>query len=113
MMSLVAVIAVSLVGVVGLRLLARLTAVAADPFITEPWLSGHRPSEHAMSRYHVRWYTASIVFLAFDVEMLFMYPWAVVVSGLGPGAIVEMFGFLLMLLLAVMWARREGAFRWV
>ena len=53
-----------------------------------------------------------VVFLAFDVEMLFMYPWAIVVGHLGPGAVVEMFGFLLMLLLAVAWARREGAFRW-
>lgn len=113
MISLVVVLVTALVGVAGLRLFARLTAVTAEPFTTEPWLSGRRPSEHALSRYHARWYTASIVFLAFDVEMLFMYPWAVVVSGLGPGAIVEMFGFLLMLLLAVLWARREGAFRWV
>ena len=102
----------SLGAVWSLRLLARWTAVSASPFDVEPWLSGHRPSEHALSRFHARWYTASVVFLAFDVEMLFMYPWAVVVGRLGPGAVVEMFGFLLMLLLAVGWARREGAFRW-
>lgn len=113
MTPLVVVLALAVAVVLGLRLIARTTAVFPDPFITEPWLSGHRPTEHALSRYHVRWYTASIVFLAFDVEMLFMYPWAVVVGGLGPGAVVEMFGFLLMLLLAVVWARREGAFRWV
>ncbi len=103
---------VSLAAVATLRLLARWTAVSARPFDVEPWLSGHPPTEHALSRYHARWYTASVVFLAFDVEMLFMYPWAVVVGHLGPGAVVEMFGFLLMLLLAVAWARREGAFRW-
>lgn len=102
----------SLGAVWSLRLLARWTAVSTSPFDVEPWLSGHRPSEHALSRFHARWYTASVVFLAFDVEMLFMYPWAVVVGHLGPGAVVEMFGFLLMLLLAVGWARREGAFRW-
>ncbi len=103
---------VSLGGVGGLRLLARWTAVSPQPFEVEPWLSGHFPTEHALSRHHARWYTASVVFLAFDVEMLFMYPWALVVGHLGPGAVVEMFGFLLMLLLAVAWARREGAFRW-
>ena len=113
MTSLVMVLALAVAAVIGLRLVARSTAVAADPFVTEPWLSGHRPTEHALSRYHARWYTASIVFLAFDVEMLFMYPWAVVVGGLGAGAVVEMFGFLTMLLLAVLWARREGAFRWI
>ncbi len=106
------VLGLALVGVGGVRLVARWTAVSADPLVVEPWLSGHRPTEHALSRYHARWYTASVVFLAFDVEMLFMYPWAVVVGRLGPSAVIEMFGFLLMLLLAVGWARREGAFRW-
>lgn len=106
------VVVLSLGAVCLLRLVARWTAVSAQPFDVEPWLSGHRPCEHALSRYHARWYTASVVFLAFDVEMLFMYPWSVVVGRLGPGAVVEMFGFLLILLLAVAWARREGAFRW-
>jgi NADH-quinone oxidoreductase subunit A len=112
MPSLVALLVASLTSVMALRVLARSTSVSAIPFEVEPWLSGHRPIEHALSRYHARWYTASVVFLAFDVEMLFMYPWAIVVGHLGPGAVVEMFGFLLMLLLAVAWARREGAFRW-
>ncbi len=112
MTSLLLLLALTLAGLAGVRMLARGTALVADPFVVEPWLSGHRPSEHALSRYHARWYTASVVFLAFDVEMLFMYPWAVVVGRLGPSAVVEMFGFLLMLLLAVGWARREGAFRW-
>lgn len=102
----------SLLGVWSLRLLAAWSAVASKPFEVEPWLSGHPPTEHALSRYHARWYVASVVFLGFDVEMLFMYPWAVVVRDLGPGSVVEMFGFLAMLLLAVVWARREGAFRW-
>ncbi len=77
-----------------------------------PFLSGGEPAEHALSRYHVRWYTASVVFLGFDIEMLFMYPWAVVVADLGTAAVVEMFAFLGALLVAVLWARREGAFRW-
>ncbi len=112
MISLLFLLVVSLGSVVALRLMARSTAVLSQPFEVEPWLSGHSPTEHALSRYHARWYRASVVFLAFDVEMLFMYPWAMVVGHLGPGAVVEMFGFLLMLLLAVAWARREGVFRW-
>lgn len=80
--------------------------------IVLPVSSGHVPTQHALSRYHARWYAASVVFLAFDVEMLFMYPWAVVVADLGAGAVIEMFAFLGVLLAAVAWARREGAFRW-
>ncbi|MPZ66729.1 MAG: hypothetical protein GEU83_14865 [Pseudonocardiaceae bacterium] len=69
----------------------RATAVAADPLRAGPFLSGHRPSEHAVSRFHARWYALSLLFLAFDVEMLFMYPWAVVVAQVGVEAVVEMF----------------------
>ncbi len=54
-----------------------------------------------------------MLFLAFDVEMLFMYPWAVVVAEEGAGAVLEMFLFLGALLVAVFWAWREGALRWV
>ncbi len=78
-----------------------------------PYQSGWVPEAHALSRYHGGWYHATLLFLAFDVEMLFMYPWAVVVADLGASAVVEMFVFLGALLVAVAWAWREGALRWV
>jgi NADH-quinone oxidoreductase subunit A len=99
--------------VVAVRGIALLLAIEHHPIVTRPFLSGVEPTEHALSRYHVRWYTASVAFLAFDIEMLFMYPWAVVVADLGTAAVIEMFSFLGALLVAVLWARREGAFRWV
>lgn len=83
------------------------------PLVAGPFLSGWLPDAHALSRYHVRWYLVTVVFLAFDVEMLFMYPWAVVVAELGASAVTEMFVFLGALMVAVAWAWREGAFRWV
>jgi len=87
--------------------------VSGSPSLTRlPFQSGWLPQEHALSRYHVRWYAATLVFLAFDVEMLFMYPWAVVVAELGVSAIVEMFAFLAALFAAVVWAWREGVLRW-
>ncbi len=91
----------------------RLLAVSPDPLTALPYQSGWQPDEHALSRFHVRWYLATLLFLAFDVEMLFMYPWAVVVAELGTTAIVEMFLFLGALFVAVFWAWREGALRWV
>lgn len=91
----------------------RLLAVSPDPLTVLPYQSGWQPDEHALSRFHVRWYLATLLFLAFDVEMLFMYPWAVVVAELGTTAIVEMFLFLGALFVAVFWAWREGALRWV
>lgn len=105
--------AVALVLVALLYGLQRLVSVAPEPLTVLPFQSGWAPEEHALSRYHVRWYLATLVFLAFDIEMLFMYPWAVVVAELGATAVIEMFLFLSALFVAVAWAWREGALRWV
>jgi NADH-quinone oxidoreductase subunit A len=53
-----------------------------------------------------------MVFLAFDMEMVFMYPWALVVAEIGTTAVVEMFLFLAVLMAGVWYAWREGVFRW-
>ncbi|AZM49805.1 NADH-quinone oxidoreductase subunit I [Streptomyces sp. WAC 06738] len=77
-----------------------------------PFSGGLPPAEHAFSRFHVRWYPVTMIFLAFDMEMLFMYPWVRVVSEMGTPAVVEMFLFLGILFAAVVYAWREGALRW-
>ena len=112
---LVALLALGVTGALALLTLAVLHRGLVDdptPVRVLPWTTGLVPQQHALSRFHVRWYAASVVFLAFDVEMLFMYPWALVAADLGAGAVVEMFAFLAVLLLTVVWAAREGAFRW-
>lgn len=105
-------LAVGLATVMALYGIHRLTAVSPDAVASLPFHSGWLPEEHALSRYHVRWYVATLLFLAFDVEMLFMYPWAVVVAELGVSAVIEMFLFLGALLVAVVWVWREGGLRW-
>ena len=86
--------------------------VDRDPLRAAPFSGGTLPAEHPLSRYHARWYAMTLVFLAFDLEMLFMYPWALVIAQVGISAVVEMFGFLALLLVGVVCAWREGAFRW-
>jgi NADH:ubiquinone oxidoreductase subunit 3 (subunit A) len=76
-------------------------AIASPPLQSVPFQSEWEPEEHALSRYHVWWYLATLLFLAFDVEMLFMYPWSVVVAGSRP-PIVEVFVFLGVAFLAVL-----------
>jgi NADH-quinone oxidoreductase subunit A len=83
-----------------------------EPLFTGPFSGGLEPREHPLSRFHVRWYPVTMVFLAFDMEMLFMYPWTKVVSAVGTTSVVEMFLFLGILLAGVGYAWREGAFRW-
>ena len=98
--------------VAGLYGLGRAWSLAEGAARSLPFESGSVPSQHAVSRYHVRWYAVTVLFLAFDMEMIFMYPWAVVVAGLGAAAVVEMFGFLALLLIGVVYVWREGALRW-
>ena len=84
-----------------------------QPALVLPFESGMLPQQHAVSRYHARWYAVTILFLAFDMEMIFMYPWAVVVAEMGAtSAIAEMFGFLAVLVVGVVYVWREGALRW-
>lgn len=104
--------ALAVAGVGGLYALHQLTATANNALVNKPYTSGWIPEQHALSRYHARYYPATLVFLAFDVEMLFMYPWAVVVQQLGASAVIEMFVFLGVLMAGVVWAWREGAFKW-
>ncbi|PRX45960.1 NADH dehydrogenase subunit A [Prauserella shujinwangii] len=96
-------------GLYGVAYLLRLGGTRAG---ARPFLSGHDAAEHAVSRFHVRWYAITMIFLAFDMEMVFMYPWAVVVAEQGAKAVTEMFVFLGILLVGVVYAGREGALRW-
>lgn len=104
---------VVLAGIGALHLVAGAVRRNPRPVVVLPFQSGWLPREHALSRFHARWYPLTLVFLAFDVEMLFMYPWSAVVARLGAAAIIEMFVFLAVLMAGVVWAWREGAFRWV
>src|SRR5712691_7621571 len=91
---------------------ARLLSVARSPLPVLPFTGGLPPAEHAFSRFHVRWYALTMLFLAFDMEMIFMYPWTLVISTVGPSSVIEMFSFLGVLLAGVIYAWREGALRW-
>ncbi|MGD9996517.1 MAG: NADH-quinone oxidoreductase subunit A [Ilumatobacteraceae bacterium] len=77
-----------------------------------PFLGGLEPDTHAWSRFHFRAYPMTLVFLAFEMEMMFMYPWAVVYVEEGGKALAEMGMFLALLGVGIVYAAREGAFRW-
>ncbi|WP_345484622.1 NADH-quinone oxidoreductase subunit A [Streptomyces roseoviridis] len=105
-------LAVALIGVFLLHCLGAVVRTVREPLHASPFSGGLEPQEHPVSRFHVRWYPVTMIFLAFDMEMLFMYPWTKVVPRIGTPAVVEMFLFLGILLAGVGYAWREGAFRW-
>jgi NADH-quinone oxidoreductase subunit A len=66
----------------------------------------------AWPRFHVRFYVVALLFIAFDMEMAYMYPWAAVFRGLGWFAYAEIGFFLAVLGLGILYAWREGALEW-
>ncbi len=79
---------------------------------TLPVLGGPTPPTHAWTQYHLRYYPMVLLFIAFEMEMMFMYPWAVVFVQEGMKAMMEMGMFLIILSLGILYAWREGALRW-
>lgn len=77
-----------------------------------PFLGGGLPDSHAWSRYHVRYYPMTLLLIAFEMEMMFMYPWAVVYVEKGMMAMMEMGMFLAILSVGIVYAWREGVFKW-
>jgi NAD(P)H-quinone oxidoreductase subunit 3 len=111
--SALAVVLAAAVAVLAARWLPRSVgslAVTAPERV--PFLGGGLPEVHAWSRYHVRYYAMALLFLAFDMEMVYMYPWAVVFVEEGAIALFEMLMFIAILLLGILYAWREGALRW-
>ncbi|MCE8016367.1 NADH-quinone oxidoreductase subunit A [Halomonas sp. MCCC 1A17488] len=77
-----------------------------------PFLGGGSPDTHAWNRYHIRYYPMTLLLIAFEMEMMFMYPWAVVFVEKGATAVMEMGMFLAILAVGIVYAWREGVFRW-
>ncbi len=77
-----------------------------------PFAGGAEPEFHAWNRFHIRYYAMALLFLAFDMEMVFMYPWAVVFIREGLLALIEMLMFILILVVGIVYAWREKSFEW-
>lgn len=78
------------------------TYETGETTVTDPW----RP-------FPVRYYVFALLFLIFDVEALFLYPWAVIYGELGVYGFVEMCIFVLILGVGLVYAWKKGALKWV
>ncbi|MCH2139801.1 MAG: NADH-quinone oxidoreductase subunit A [Phycisphaerales bacterium] len=80
--------------------------------------SGMNPIGTARRRFNVRFYILAMTFLVFDVEIIFLYPWAVDFAQLEPGSpeaglfLGRILFFLLMSIIAYVYAWKKGVFRW-
>jgi len=78
----------------------------------EAFECGNPPSGPAWGRFAVKFYLPAILFIVFDVEVVFLYPWAVLYRRLGLFGFVEMTIFLSMLVLGLVYVWRKGALEW-
>jgi NADH-quinone oxidoreductase subunit A len=78
---------------------------------------GMIPEPGPQPRFSVKFYLVAMLFILFDIEIVFMYPWAVVyrdfvANGLGLNILVSMFSFIVILLFGYLYAIKKGALDW-
>ena len=78
----------------------------------EPYESGMRPLGPAVRRMPVRFYLIAVLFIRFDIEVIFFLPWAVTFKQLGLFGFIEMVVFIAILLVGYIWVWKKGALEW-
>lgn len=73
---------------------------------------GEEPIGNPWIKFNIRFYTVALIFLIFDVEVVFLFPWAVIYKELGLFAFVEMVIFLAILILGFAYAWAKGDLEW-
>ncbi|WP_078378626.1 NADH-quinone oxidoreductase subunit A [Sutcliffiella halmapala] len=75
--------------------------------------SGIDPFHDSRVQFNVRYYIFALLFVIFDVETVFLYPWAVAYEKLGIFALVEMLIFVVMLLIGLIYAWKKKVLKWI
>jgi NADH-quinone oxidoreductase subunit A len=91
---------------------ARLGPRRPDAEKLSPYEAGILPRSAPDHRFQVKFYLVAVLFLLFDVEAVFLFPWAVRFRSLGWFGFVEMTIFLAVLVLGLVYAWRKGALEW-
>ena len=79
----------------------------------EAYECGIKAVSNSRGRYTVRFYIIAILFVIFDVETIFLFPWAVQYRTLGWFGVAEVTVFLAILIVGYIWAYKKGAMEWV
>jgi len=77
-----------------------------------PYECGVDPDSDARQRYAIRYYVVAILFVIFDVETIFLFPWAIIYRKLALFGLIEMLVFLGILIVGYVWIIKKGALDW-
>ena len=112
--SLLVLIAAAVLFSAGGILIARLFVKGSvNPQKGQPYECGVPTQGSPWNQFHIGYYLFALLFLIFDVELIFMYPWAVVVKKIGIVALVEIVVFISILFLGFLYAHKKGALKWM
>ena len=104
-------------GVVLVVLILAVSAVVNPRHLTPAKLSSYEcgitPVGDPWRPFAVRYYIIALLFLIFDVESVFLFPWAIKFRALGAAGFIEMLLFILVLSVGIVYAWRKGALKWV
>lgn len=78
----------------------------------EPFECGKKPLVSPRQRFSVKFYLTAVLFILFDIEAVFLYPWAVIFKKLGWFGFVEMLIFIVILGIGLLYAWKKGALTW-
>ena len=110
---LLVIFAIAAVVVLALLLVAsKVGPKSTNPAKLEPFESGNPPRGDAHGRFSVKFYLVAMLFLIFDLEVVFLYPWAIYFRQLGVFGLVQMGIFLVILLLGYVYIWKKGALEW-
>jgi NADH-quinone oxidoreductase subunit A len=110
-LSIMAVVVVGLAGVI-MWLTSTLGPKSHSPMKDEPFETGMPPFGIVRSRIPVKFYLVALLFVVFDVELTFHFPWAIVFRELGFTGLISMTIFLVLLLLTLVYAWKKGVLSW-
>lgn len=96
----------------GILLSKALAKTSQNSVKGEPYECGVPTTGTSWIQFNVGYYLFALIFLIFDVELVFMYPWAVVVKEIGLTALIEISLFMFILFLGFLYAWRKGALKW-
>ncbi|KAK4362680.1 hypothetical protein RND71_017921 [Anisodus tanguticus] len=85
-----------------------LAPISNGPEKLSTYESGIEPMGDAWLQFRIRYYMFALVFVIFDVEMVFLYPWAMSFDVLGVSVFIEAFIFVLILIISLVYAWRKG-----
>jgi len=95
-------------------LMAKLvTKATKNPQKGEPYECGIPTQGKTWVQLNVGYYLFALIFLIFDVELVFLYPWAVVAKNVGWIALVEIVIFFFILFMGFLYAHKKGALKWM